>query len=358
MAKKTTRPKGADGVPPDDDFLRSVGGRRLALGKDAQYGETWNFGWVPPENRTEEAAEAAHRAATEMPRFAVDGVTKYPDGSASEPERVNLYEAWKHPDVVAANGWEFTGVHQLTGSCVGAGGGNCWFTLAGMDVIKRGDAEKPLLPFWLLPYGRSRYYLGDRGPGEGSTGSTFAKAAREDGVVPAVGDSLPSFTRDDGFVWGRSVEMKWSDGDNSDTMALLPKSRMHLVKTTAQCRSADDVREAIVNGYPCTCASMYAHNGGRVQGSGKNAVLIASRQGSWAHQMSLLAWWMHPEFGELFYLMNQWGLRAHGQDPAGAPAGGVWIKKADVDWICRDEVFAFSQFAGFPAPAKPLSWIF
>jgi hypothetical protein len=365
MAKRSTRPKGADGTQPDDDFLREVGGKRIALGPAGQYGETWNFGWIPPENRTEVAAEAACRASAEMPRFVVDGPTQYPGrgrtGGGSEPERVNLYEAWTHPDVVEANGYEFTGVHQLTGSCVGAGGGNCWFTLGCMDVIKRSDAEAPLLPFWLLPYGRSRFYLGDRGPGEGSTGSTFAKAAREDGVVPADpkhSPGLPPFTRDDGFVWGRSVEMKWSDGDNSDTMALLPASRKHLVQTTAQCRSASDVREAIVNGYPCTCASMYAHNGGRVQGTGKNAVLLASRSGSWAHQMSLLAWWMHPEFGELFWLMNQWGLRAHGQDPAGGPAGGVWIKASDVDWICRDEVFAFSQFGGFPAPAKPLSWVF
>jgi hypothetical protein len=352
MARKR-KPVGADGEAPDDDFLRSVGGKRISLGPNG--GPTWSFGWIPPENRNDEQEANDDAARATMPRFAVDGATKYPSGSA--PERVDLFALWKHPDVVAANGWEFTGVHQLTGSCVGAGGGNCWFTLACLDAVQRGDAETPLLPFWLLPYGRSRYYLGDRGPGEGSTGGTFAKAAREDGVVPAVGDGMPTFTRDDGFVWGRSVEMKWSDGDNPDTMRLLPTSRKHLVKTTAQCRSASDVREAIVNGFPCTCASMYAHDGGRVQGTGKNVCLLARRTGSWAHQMSLLAWWMHPEFGELFWLMNQWGLRAHGQDPAGGPSGGVWIKASDVDWICRDEVFAFSQYDGFPAPAKPLDWL-
>jgi hypothetical protein len=36
----------------------------------------------------------------------------------------------------------------------------------------------------------------------------------------------------------------------------------------------------------------------------------------------------------------------------------VWIKAADVDWICRDEVFAFSQFDGFPAPAYDIPGIF
>lgn len=235
-------------------------------------------------------------------------------------------------------------------NCVGAGGCNAWMTLACVEACRLNDAEIPVVPFWLLPYGRSRYYLGDRSPGEGSTGSTFAKAAREDGVIPANSPGLPPFTRTDGLVWGSSVEMKWSDGDNPDTMRLLPDSRKHLVKTTAQCRNADDVREAIRNGYPCTAASMYAHRPGV---TGNPPVLLGRHSGEWSHQMSLLAWWDHPSLGEIFWLMNQWGLDAHGRDPAGGPPGGVWITKADVDWICRDEVFAFSQFDGFPAQTLP-----
>ena len=61
--------------------------------------------------------------------------------------------------------------------------------------------------------------------------------------------------------------------------------------------------------------------------------------------MYLIAWWLHPQLGELYFLMNQWGKNAHGKCPSGAPNGGVWIRKDDVNWICRDEVFAFSQFA-------------
>lgn len=348
MARKK-KVVGADAPTLDWNFYQSVGGERMQLGRNG--GEVWSFGWIPPENRTEQQHAACHDAVASMPRLAIDG--KSPQDDAT---KVCLFDLWKHPDVVAANGSEFTGVHQITGSCVGAGGGNCWMTLACVEAVRVGDPEIPKMPFWLLPYGRSRYYLGDRSPGEGSTGSTFARAAREDGVVPADSPGLPTWTRDDGWVWGRNAEMSWSDGDASQTMNLLPTSRTHLVKTTAQCRNGDDVREAIKNGYPCTCASMYAHDGGRVQGSGKDACLLARRSGSWSHQMSLQAWWLHPQFGELFWLMNQWGLRAHGICPTGAPPGGVWITKADVDWICRDEVFAFSQFQGFPAPAKPLPW--
>jgi hypothetical protein len=243
-------------------------------------------------------------------------------------------------------------------NCVGAGGGNMWATLAFYESIVAGEAELAKVPFWLLPYGRSRFYCGMKTPGEGSLGSCFARAAVEDGTLEYDRYGLPQPTsRDDGWIWGRNVEMSWSDGDARQSLDALEHSRKHLIKTAAQCRSASDVWQALVNGYPVTCASMYAHNGGRVQGEGKDAVLLASRSGSWAHQMSILACRKHPQFGNLFWLHNQWGLRAHGICPTGMPPGGVWIKASDVDWICRDEVYAFSQYNGFPAPSKPLDWL-
>lgn len=172
-------------------------------------------------------------------------------------------------------------------NCVWAGGQNVITTLHFTDIILRNEFERLYVPFGLLAYGRSRYYLGDRSPGEGSTGSTFARAAREDGFLDARAEGMPTFKSGDGIEWGRSTEMSWSDGDAAQTMNLLPESRKRLVRTTAQCRDHNDVREALRNLYPCTCASMYAHDGGRVQGEGDDKVLLARRQGSWAHQMCL-----------------------------------------------------------------------
>ncbi len=335
-----------------DKFLKSVGGKKIAHGNSRT--KIWNFGWIPPVARTDIQQAAHHRAVAEMPRFAIKGKSL---SENSDVTQALLYDLWKTPHVVAANGYAYPGIHQLTGSCVGCGGGNAIFTLACVEAITRGDAELALIPFWPLPYGRSRYYLGDRSPGEGSSGSTFAKAAKEDGVVEAKRTGLPPWEHSDGLVWGSRVEMSWSDGDASQTMALLPESRKHPIKTTAACADANDVREAIVNGFPCTAASMYAHDGGRVQGS--PPILLARKSGSWSHQMSIQAWLKHPQFGELFYLMNQWGLDAHGQDPFGGPPGGVWITASDVSWICRDEVYAFSQFDGFPAPPiDRIPWTF
>ena len=332
-----------------DTFLQSVGGRKLRHGSGKR--EVWNFGWIPPSLRTDAQQAAHHRAVAEMPRFAVKGK------SNSDATEALLYKLWSHRQVVEANGYAFPGNRQGTGSCVGVSGGNVIMTLASVEAITLGQPEQALIPFWPLPYGRSRYYLGDRSPGEGSTGSTFAKAAREDGIVEARRSGLPTWTTDDMLYWGERAELSWSDGDASQTINLLPESRRHLVRTTAQCADSNDVWEANTNGFPCICASMYAHDGGAAQGN--PPVLLARRRGSWSHQMSYQGCMQHPDFGRIFYLMNQWGVNAHGRDPFGGPPGGVWVTATDVDWVCRDEVFAFSQFDGFPAPAPDrIPWIF
>ena len=346
MAKRKKQAEGKDGNQPTDAVMREAGGRRLVLGDTTIYA----FGWLAPILRTPVQLAAEAKAEAEMPRFE-------PPRRKKEPKQALLFELWKHPDVVAANGRPFTGIFQKTGSCVGAGGGNCWMTLACVEAVRVGDPEMPLIPFWLLPYGRSRYYLGDRSPGEGSSGGTFAKAATEDGTVPANSAGLPQPVEDDGMLtWNRGAEMAWSDGDAKQTMDLLSASRKHLVKSTAKCGSHTDVKAALQSGFPCTGASMYAHNGGKVQSD--PPVLLGGKSGSWSHQMSILGWMEHPKLGDLFWLMNQWGASAHGKCPSGAPNGGVWITAKDCDFICRDEVFAFSQFEGFPSQDWDIPGIF
>jgi hypothetical protein len=305
------------------------------------------FGWIPPDERTREQEIANAEAVAKMPKFKIVGKTDYGEG------KVFLTDLWKHPDVVSALGYEFPGIRQVTGSCVGCGGGNALFTLIAADAITRGEPEKIVIPFWQIAYGRSRFYMGDTSPGEGSLGGTFAQAVREDGTLDAQQEGLPEFDKSDGLCWGEECELSWSDGDAQQTLELLPLSREHLVKTTAECHSADDVREAICNGYPVTLASNW---GGLMECeiTGNPPVLLNRRATSWAHQMSGENWWDHPSLKEIFWIHNQWGKRAHGIDPAGGPAGGFWITAKEMDSICRNgEVFAFSQFAGFPAQKIP-----
>lgn len=114
------------------------------------------FGWIPPEDRTLEEERANVAAIAAMPKFAIKGRTNYAEG------KVLLFKFWEHPDTVTALGFPFPGVKQITGSCVGAGGGNALATLAMCDAIMRKEPEQIVIPFWPLPYGRSRFYMGDR----------------------------------------------------------------------------------------------------------------------------------------------------------------------------------------------------
>src|SRR5262249_35537024 len=96
------------------------GGRRILLGSDAY----WDFGWRRPDVRstTEHLRHAA--ALRAMPTFLIEG-------AGNDERKVCLWNCWRHPLAVAATGGKpFPGFHQLTGSCVGAGGGNTVFSLA------------------------------------------------------------------------------------------------------------------------------------------------------------------------------------------------------------------------------------
>lgn len=297
-----------------------------------------NFGWVPHENRTREGVRLHEDAVAKMPSFGVSYVAPYADDRV----KVDLTDIWSHSKVVQVLGAPFPGVHQQTGSCVGAGGGNCLFTLAALEAIIHNEIEAIEVPFWLLTYARSRSRGGMRGRGEGSFGSTFAEAAKEDGFVECDCADVPLSNRHpDGWNWGKQNELDWSDGNAEHVTRLLSASRKHLVKSVAPCKSAGDVEQAIRNNYPVTTASSLIPN--FVVESDGEAYGQVSRSGG--HQTCFLGVWNHPVKGKKYFkYVNQWSRRW-------AKNGAVWIPEDNVDRMIQDgrETYAFSQFAGFPA---------
>jgi len=291
------------------------------------------FGWIPPSERSPEQ-ESCHAAAmSAMPKLSLPA-------TANEDEKIDLTDLWSHPDVLAALGSAFPGVYQQTGSCVGAAGGNMAFTVCCVDVIRLGDPERIIVPFWLLPYGRSRFYGGMKTPGEGSFGSTFAQAAKDDGFLDARQSGLPSFTNEQGLTWGRAAELSWSDGDAQQTMNLLPESRKRIIKTVSQVRTTDELAAGIRNYYPATNASMLIPNP-NVESDGE-AYGRVSRQGG--HQTTFLGVWDHPTKGSRYFkYVNQWSTR-WGKN------GACWIPDRDAQSIINEgETFLFSQYDGYLA---------
>lgn len=311
------------------------------------------LGWIEPKDRSDEAKEMHEMCLSQMPKFAMAPQATPPIGT-----KVMLTDAWKHPLIVKALGQAFTGFHQLTGSCVGAGGGNVLATTSFLQAIKLGT-ETPIVPFWMLPYGRSRLDAGMRGQGEGSLGSTFAQAVREDGVSDANAEGAPKFTTSDGYTYTESLESQWSDGSKAPD-DLLSVSRQHLIKTTAALTTAAQVRDAILGGYAVTRAFSGFTNPGQAvtKGSAGRQALLGNYNGRGGHQESWQGYWNHPDLGELILEPNQWGLNVYGADPGGAPLGSVWQTFDNVNRMMQSgdaEVYAFSSFEGFPV--QSLDWM-
>lgn len=345
------------GVPTDIDTHERLDYGQLGNTDPARV--AWNFGLLTPQqlDRQPELQRAQHAIQARQPRFAIEGKSR----QLNDGEAVRLFDLWKHPATVAALGFAFPGSHQFTGSCVGSGYGNVVMTLSMVEALLKSEPEEIKMLFWYYTYGRGRARGGMNGRGEGSFGSAQAEAARLDGILRADWKGLPTYTKDDGICYGSSVEMTWSDGKHAERSMpdVPPEAVKHLVKTTAVIKNADEGEQALVNGYPMGwCGSWGGLMQCEVKGEGINRCLMNRRSGSWAHQQSCQGVWRHPTLGRIFWIQNQWGLRAHGDDPAGGPGGGYWISEKDFDWQCRDsgEVIAYSQHQGYPAQQLDYFW--
>lgn len=316
------------------------------------------LGWIAPIDRdaTQQAAHAAAVAA--MPRFAL-GAADIPTG----PLDIRLYKAWGHPDVIAdCGGVTFDRFHQLTGSCVGAGGGNALFTLIAMQRLLSSGATRAFIPWWPHPYGKSRELAGFRGRGEGSLGSTFFEALKKYGVpdaLEATTQGIPGFHDTDGLTLTSSQEMNWSDGGSSLVNGFNDEAMKRPLGSGQEIKDIVGIRAALANGYPITfaCDRYIGH------ASVQSGYVIGSWDSSGGHQQSLHAVVDDANLGPLYWAQNNWPGNTYPRDPAGGPVCGCWVKEAKVIEALRydAEVYALSHLEGGvvvqPDVPAVLNWI-
>jgi hypothetical protein len=314
------------------------------------------LGFIPPSQRSvsQHAAHASAMAGTKQ--FALP-VPKFAKG-----ESIRLFDFWKHPDVVADVGFVFDRIHQQTGSCVWAGGTNGVFSSIAAQRMASDSPIKAFLPFTLGNYAMSRHAYGDDGQGEGSMGSTFAKSLTEDGLRdwPNDGsDHLPKYTHQDGISVTSHDEMVWSSVRNPLLQGVLTASKPHTFGSAAECKSSQDVKAMIGNGYGVTFACNNYIGNAHVQGSGSDACVVGYWDSYGPHQQSVHAFWEHPTLGPLYWAQNNWPGNTYPSDPAGGPVCGCWVKEANLDSAMRNleaEVFGLSHLNWFPAQPKVLDW--
>lgn len=323
--------------------LQSVGGKSVSSGSGDP---TWNFGWVPPTDRSEMQRAMHDAVMATTPRLEISGQWK-------EQRRVALWQAGpKLFGRFLRYNW------QLTGSCVGAGGDNCRKTIMAVEIAIGGEAEEFKDVWWPYTYGKSRERAGMRSPGEGSMGSTWADAATQDGCFALDEDSsLPQFKEVEGWLQlTEQTEIKWSDGDAIPSK-YNEMAKSHLFKAKSQCRDHSDVKSAITNGYACTQASSFGFNPMVPRPQGDPPVRLVTWNGRWNHQTYFDEVWDHPSLGLIFRWGNNWGPKAHGPALADEPPSSVYVSAKTVDEICQgNEVFSFSMLDGFPAREIKLDW--
>lgn len=322
-----------------------VGGTEVS---DLNGGKALNFGYFLDPQRDAEQNKIHAACESGMNEFAVMGAT------GDTPKKVCLFDVSKQ----ANGGKHFPTFQQKTGACVGTGGGIVLWILQAIEVVRLGDAEQVTFPFWLFTYGKSRQIGGLRGRGEGSFGSAFAEAAKTAGIFQYHLDGLPTPTMTDRVVaYTSAQELDWSNG-SAIPSKWADIAKKHLVRSAARIKSADQAAIAIQNYYPITIASDWGGQMAPSIAGGDNPVRLNKRVTTWYHQMAVLAWWDHPILGEIFFVQNSWGPDAHGKAAGDEPAGGFWITRAEMDYICRTgECYAYSQFDGFPAQRFDFSTI-
>lgn len=300
------------------------------------------FGWLPIDTQPKELQDKFN---AKLVPFQIAGPS--PD----------LKESLLYKVVNKAAGYEFFPWDQKTGSCVGQGALAVMATLQAVEIItQRQTFEEWRLPFILYNYGQSRKRGGLNGEGEGSFGSSMAESLNEDGCPP-IDPSYPQpvCQQDGSWTFGAKAEMAWSNG-NKPPMDLSDTAKRFKVQSTSKLKNSEQVKQALANGYPVTIASSWwGFSDLRVKASGTPSVQLATRNDSWGHQQSCLGFITHPEFGLIFLIQNSWG-NAHGTPPGnfGEPKGSYWIRARDMDRICLEEVFSFSNFDGYPA--RTIDW--
>lgn len=229
---------------------------------------------------------------------------------------------------------------QQIGDCVSFGAKNAIEYLIACEKLLHGDTGKfrPIFPPYL--YGTGRVYIGrgQLGNDDGSLGRWMAEAVIKHGVLAGDELGVPAYSGAVAKAWGgpsgSSYLNKWkSTGEK------------HLVKSAAQINNWDELVGAIVNGYPCTVASMQGFN---MEASSDG---FHKPYGQWAHQMCIIG--VDDEYPDKYALiLNSWG-DVHGRLKSfdgneDLPVGVIRARKNVVEAMIRaGETFAYSQFEDF-----------
>lgn len=232
--------------------------------------------------------------------------------------------------------------NQTVGDCVSMGAAGCAQVLMATDIVLRGDREE-----WMGLVATEPIYAGSRvevgggqlGNSDGSVGAWAAKWMTDWGIIVRGKYGMIDLTE---YSGQRARE--WGRRGVGCPDELEPIAREHPIKTASKCTSYEQARDAIVNGYPVSVASMVGFNDRRDSDG------FLRRSGSWAHQMYFAG--VDDDYKRPGLLcVNSWGLSwVSGPTRHNQPEGSFWVDADTCDsMLGQGDSFAYSGFEGFPA---------
>lgn len=298
----------------EDDVMAACGGTPRIQGGEKVL---W-FGSNP-------SAQAHTDAVTEP--FNPDDKTPLIQG-----DRVVLYQYAK-----ILNGGAFPAYSwQKTGSCVNSGMQNALITLMATIRALFGGQAAVVRPFTLPAYGASRKLaFGDDTPGEGSSGDAMAQAMTVLGSCEFNCPDAPGLPQAEeypaAFCYSADTEMFYSAAHNCPA-AVTAACKQHKLRFGVV-KSLDQAETEIRRGRPITVAGDWGSTMAMsYRGTGDRRVLFGQYASTWQHQQSCHGVWHHPDFGRLWYIMNNWymlqggvAVPVHGTPATDEPPGGYWV---------------------------------
>jgi len=188
-------------------------------------------------------------------------------------------------------------------------------------------------------YAARQKVLQGRIRGAGATGAAVAEAVTRYGTLFEDDEGVPAYSGPIADLWGNGGGgVERFEGVAVDNP----------VRKVVRLRTVDEIRLAIQARRLVLIASS---RGFRMQPVAYRGFHVFVPQGTWMHQMTLLAWMDDPF--PAAYRGNQWGPHAHGQPLHGEWPGGAWNRAEDLEQELRGkyvEVYCYWDFEAEPGP--------
>lgn len=238
----------------------------------------------------------------------------------------------------ASNG-QYPKRKQTIGDCVAHGAAYAVDAVKSVDIILKNEFEE-----WVEETATEDIYAGSRVQigggrirGDGSIGAWAARYVNEYGALPR-----GKYGNVDLTTYSGSKARSWGRGGAGVPKSLIPTAKKHPIQTVSKVTTYEEVRDLIANGYAVTIASMQGFS------SKRDSEGFARPQGSWAHQMSILA--VDDEYKRPGVLVqNSWGTWNSGPKRHDQPNGSFWVDAEEIERriLKKGDSWAFSGYEGF-----------